>query len=341
MINRKYAYKTPKTLLEAYTLKKKEKNAHFIAGGSDYVPLLKYNLKSPDSLISLSGLNCLNLISEENGIYIGALVTLREIACNQIIRHKLPSLAEAARRVASPQIRVMGTIAGNILQDRRCFYFNQTSDWRRELPVCYKLGGEVCLQIKKANTCRAIYYSDLAPVLASLDAKAELFSETNREISVKELIKEHVDRNGGIESHDFIIKGFKIPLVTGDMFTKFYKFALRDSLNFAILNVSVNASIENGVASISIFVGCASPYLIELKETATFISDQIGNIKSVKGNAGEIALTELSRNSELIREAGITIKTKKSCFTNIVEIVCELIDWLEKRKAVTSNSHKL
>ena len=106
------------------------------------------------------------------------MVTLKEMATHPLIqRHTSPLLSRGARRVASPQIRNLATIGGNLLQETRCLYFNQSEYWRKNISPCLKLGGEVCHQVSKSNTCRALYYSDTAPVLLAFDAQAEIRRE--------------------------------------------------------------------------------------------------------------------------------------------------------------------
>lgn len=97
---------------------------------------------------------------------------MRELARSELINTRCAAVAQAAAVTASPQIRNIATTAGNVMQDRRCIYFNQSEQWRGALPLCYKTGGEVCHQIPNSPVCRAIYYSDLATALIALDAEA-------------------------------------------------------------------------------------------------------------------------------------------------------------------------
>lgn len=235
------------------------------------------------------------------------------------------ALAQAARRVASPQIRNIGTIGGNVLQDRRCMYFNQSEDWRSNLAPCFKIGGDICHQAPKSEICRALYYSDIAPVLLDLDAEAEIFDGKLRRISVSELIESHVDRNGLLKTHDFILKGFYIPYLPENSWTKFEKYSLRASIDFPIMNIAIRYSHnkENRVAKI--IVGAVSPMPIELTDTEAMIIDKLDKLKESKDDIANFALSELTKKSQLIRETGVSIKVKRNTFKNILRAVDDLI----------------
>lgn len=146
MILARYEYYRPSTVEEAVSMLKKENT--IIAGGSDVMPQLKTATIAPEALIDLSKISEMHTVEEtDDGIYIGAMVTLSHLAKNELILRKLVALSQAARNVASPQIRNRGTVGGNLMQARRCFYYNQTKEWRRGIPVCFKVGGDRCIQI--------------------------------------------------------------------------------------------------------------------------------------------------------------------------------------------------
>jgi CO/xanthine dehydrogenase FAD-binding subunit len=325
MIKSDFVYLTPESLSIAYEQKKEHINSAYLAGGTDYIPLLKYNLKEPSFIISLDRIPELKrTINEEKYLYIGAMTTLREVYENKLITELFPSLSSAARKVASPQLRNAGTIGGNILQDRRCLYFNQSGDWRKNIERCYKVGGCVCLQAPNSDVCRALYYSDIAPVLISLDAEAELFDGKLIRIPIKEVIKKHVELNGILNTHDYILTGFYIPYLQKKSWLKFEKYSLRDSLNFAIMNVGVRYSQKADNPVIKIIVGAVSPKPLELTDTENMIIDRLYNLKNIKDEIAEFALTELTKKSHVVGETGISIKVKRNNFKNILNIIDEL-----------------
>lgn len=191
MILARYEYYRPSTVEEAVSMLKKENT--IIAGGSDVMPQLKTATIAPEALIDLSKISEMHTVEEtDDGIYIGAMVALSHLAKNELILRKLIALSQAARNVASPQIRNRGTVGGNLMQARRCFYYNQTKEWRRGIPVCFKVGGDRCIQIPNSPVCRAIYYSDMAPALIAYGAQALVHTaEGSQLVSCQELMETH------------------------------------------------------------------------------------------------------------------------------------------------------
>src|SRR6516164_4206494 len=147
-----------------------------MAGGYDSLSWFKERIKRPKAVVDLSGIAELKGIRESaDGIEIGALTTLTELAGNPVIKAKYRVLADAATKVASPQIRNQGTLGGNASQDARCLYY------RYGLP-CYRAGGNTCFAdtpegvnrehaLFDIDRCVAVSQSDTAPALVALDAK--------------------------------------------------------------------------------------------------------------------------------------------------------------------------
>jgi xanthine dehydrogenase YagS FAD-binding subunit len=155
-------------------------DAWVLAGGLDSFDWLKDRIKKPKVVVDLSGIGELRGIRASgndgsDGIEIGAMTTLTELANHPIIRQKFDLLAQAAELVASPQIRNQGTVGGNVSQDTRCWYYR--SGW-----PCYRAGGNICYAdspegrnrehaILHADRCVAVNPSDSAPAFIALDAK--------------------------------------------------------------------------------------------------------------------------------------------------------------------------
>src|SRR6201984_2593592 len=115
-----------------------ESDALVLAGGLDSMDWLKDRIRKPKAVVDLSGIDELRGIREtSDGVHIGAMTTLTEVAQNPVIRQKYGVLAQASELVASPQIRNQGTIGGNISQDTRCWYYR--AGW-----PCYRAGGDTC-----------------------------------------------------------------------------------------------------------------------------------------------------------------------------------------------------
>src|SRR6058998_1603682 len=157
-------------------LDKHGSDALVLAGGLDSMDWLKDRLKRPKVVVDLSQIKELKGVREAGGgIEIGAMTPLTEIVRNPIVREKFSLLMDAAELVASPQIRNVGTIGGNVSQDTRCWYYR--GGW-----TCYRAGGNICYAdtptalnrehaIFDADRCVAVNPSDTAPALVALDAQ--------------------------------------------------------------------------------------------------------------------------------------------------------------------------
>ena len=166
----------PSSVEETQSLLQQNRDAWVLAGGLDSFDWLKDRIKKPGVVVDLSGVNELKGIRESaNGIEIGAMATLSEVAQHPLLKEKYSVLSEAAELVASPQIRNQGTIGGNVSQDTRCWYYR--AGW-----PCYRAGGNICYAdtpvarnrehaILHAERCVAVNVSDTAPALIALDAK--------------------------------------------------------------------------------------------------------------------------------------------------------------------------
>jgi xanthine dehydrogenase YagS FAD-binding subunit len=157
-------------------LQQHESDALVLAGGLDSMDWLKDRIRKPKVVVDLGGIDELRGIRETpDGVHIGAMTTLTEVAQNAVIRQKYGVLAQASEVVASPQIRNQGTVGGNVSQDTRCWYYR--AGW-----PCYRAGGNICYAdtpvgrnrehaILHAERCIAVNPSDTAPALIALDAK--------------------------------------------------------------------------------------------------------------------------------------------------------------------------
>ena len=150
--------------------------AWVLGGGMDSFDWLKDRTKRPSVVVDLSQISELRGIKEANGgLEIGATTTLTEVVNHPVVKAKFALLAEAAEMVASPQIRNQATLAGNVSQDTRCWYYR--SGWS-----CYRAGGNICYAdtptainrehaILQQDRCVAVSPSDTAPALIALDAE--------------------------------------------------------------------------------------------------------------------------------------------------------------------------
>src|SRR5512146_1558103 len=162
------------------------------AGGIDLMDRLKERLDAPSRLVNLRSVRGLDAVRERAGrIEIGSMVTLARLAEHELVRAKLPALAEAAGSAATPNVRNAATVGGNLLQRPRCWYFRQEAfPCRRKRGVtCFALEGRNVYHGVFANdVCAMVHPSDTATILAAHGARAEIASRgASRQVDVEHL----------------------------------------------------------------------------------------------------------------------------------------------------------
>lgn len=180
-----FEYVEPASLEQAtQLLTQVGRHAMLIAGGTDLMPSMRQGMFKPKVVVSLRAIDALHEIrrDEHGDLSIGALATLRSVESHAEIQGGFPLIAYAAAQVASPTIRRMATVGGNLCLDTRCYYYNQYDDWRSCSTPCLKMGGEFCKASPggKARKCFASFSADLAPTLVALDASVTLLSERGK-----------------------------------------------------------------------------------------------------------------------------------------------------------------
>jgi len=148
----KFEYLSPTTIEEACrALDQYGPEGRIMAGGTDIIAAAKLRNIQPTYIISLKGIDGLKGITyqEEEGLKIGAMTPLFHVRKDPLIREHYHALAQAAAAVGFPQIQRMGTLGGNLCLNTRCYFYNQSSNWRKHRPVCLKMGGDVCHVVSK------------------------------------------------------------------------------------------------------------------------------------------------------------------------------------------------
>jgi 4-hydroxybenzoyl-CoA reductase subunit beta len=252
-----FEYRAPRTVAEAAKILAGEGPAAMaVAGGTDLLPNMKRRHQAPKVLVSLRGIPELKSL---NGAF-GAAVTL-----NEIVRYeKTPAaLRQAAAQVATPQIRNMGTLGGNLCLDTRCNYYNQTYEWRKAIDFCLKKDGKICWVATASKRCVAVSSTDTAPALIALNALVKLESaQGEREIPVESLYK-----NDGIDylsrRPDEILTAVRVP---AGWKSTYWKLRRRGSFDFPILGVAAALKFENDTiteARIALGAVASRPFLVE------------------------------------------------------------------------------
>jgi xanthine dehydrogenase YagS FAD-binding subunit len=245
----------PTTVADAIALlDQHKKDAWKLAGGNDSLSWFKDRIKRPKVVVDVSAVAEMKGIKETaDGIEIGALTTLTEIEKNPLVTKSYRLLADAASKVASPQIRNTGTIGGNVSQDARCWYY------RSGLP-CYRAGGNTCFAdtpegqnrehaIFDANRCVAVSPSDLAPVIVALDAKLVIRNAKGERVVPAEefFIGPRIDITSmtQMQPEDLLV-AIRIPKQWAGARFYFEKVADRNTWDFPLVNVAVAVKADAG-----------------------------------------------------------------------------------------------
>ena len=270
-------------------------NASVIAGGTDILGAMRFEILPgyPEILVNLKSIPGLEYIKEEAGMLkIGALTRLEDIAKSDAVRSRYTALATAAHRTASPHIREMGTIGGNVCQLTRCWYFRNPDNRFN----CIRKGGKKCYAITGENRyhsifgavkgCMAVNPSDTAPALVALNAKIK----TSKRIIEAQDFWDMVKPGSTILAMDEIVTEIQVPTPARGVKSSFIKFAIRSSIDFPIVNCA--AMIGKGEARICLNAVHNRPYrvsnaeeLIKGKSINEKNADAAGSAAIVKAKA--------------------------------------------------------
>jgi 4-hydroxybenzoyl-CoA reductase subunit beta len=252
-----FEHRAPRSVAEAAQILAGEgPRAMLIAGGTDLLPNMKRRHQAPQVLVSLRNIPSLKNL---NGTF-GAGLSLSEVVESE----KTPTaLRQAAAQVATPHLRNMGTLGGNLCLDTRCNYYNQTYEWRKAIDFCLKVDGKVCWVATASKRCVAVSSTDTAPALIALDAAVTLVSSSGeRSVKVGDLYK-----NDGIEylsrRPDEILTEVKVP---DGWKSTYWKLRRRGSFDFPILGVAAALKFEKETitdARIALGAVASRPFLVE------------------------------------------------------------------------------
>ncbi|MGH9546886.1 MAG: FAD binding domain-containing protein [Terriglobales bacterium] len=274
----------PNSIADAQKLLEQHgQDAWVLAGGLDSFDWLKDRIKKPKAVVDLSGIDEIKGIrTTPDGIEIGAMTTLTEVAQNPVVQQKYGLLAQAVELVASPQIRNQGTLGGNVSQDARCWYYR--AGW-----PCYRAGGNICYAdtpvgrnrehaILHAERCVAVNPSDSAPALIALDAKFVVRTAQGERVVDAEdyflgpdidITRMHILQPGDL------LTAIRIPAAWAGTQFYFEKVRDRNVWDFPLLNVaSAMALTGNRIERIRIAVNGAAARPLRLKAVEDAVRGQ-------------------------------------------------------------------
>ncbi|HZH26899.1 MAG TPA: xanthine dehydrogenase family protein subunit M [Azospirillaceae bacterium] len=195
-----FAYLASGSVPDAVAHAARRPHAVFIAGGTDLLQLLQERVEAPSEVIDINRLPLQGIETDGEALRIRALVTLADAAAHPAIRDRFPAIAEALEETASPQVRNMATVAGNLLQRTRCLYFrDNTTPCNKRTPGagCSAMDGvnRMNAVLGVSDHCIAAHPSDLAVALLALDARLRLHGpDGSRDMAVADLHREPGDR---------------------------------------------------------------------------------------------------------------------------------------------------
>jgi len=264
----------PKSLDEAMALiAKHDGELKVVAGGTDLLPSMKQKLFTPPYVLDLRSVRELSGIRSlaGNGVEIGALTTLSAIEHSPIIRRQYPVLYEAVKTVASPVLRNMGTIGGNVCLDTRCLWYNQSLLWRKSCGFCLKKDGNLCHVAPGGSFCWAAFSGDTPPALLCLGAELEIAGPDGVR---RTPLSEFYVNDGIVRLHlasSEIVTRVRLPENVAGWRGSYSKLRVRGSIDYPLAGVAVALKVNAGRiedARVAITAVNPAPHLIKDADAA-------------------------------------------------------------------------
>ena len=222
-----------------------------LAGGTDLIPSMRQKLFEPEFVLDIRHIAELKGVraAPGQGVTIGALTTLSELERSAFLRQHYPVLTEAAATVASPVLRNMGTIGGNICLDTRCLWYNQSLTWRKGCGFCIKKDGNLCHVAPGGSKCWAAFSGDTPPALLCLNAEVEIAGATGgRRIPLADFYTGIGDNYRKLEANEILTRVF-LPEASADYRGVYRKLRIRGSIDYPLAGVAVAMKRANGHVS--------------------------------------------------------------------------------------------
>ena len=265
-----FTLQRPASLAEAAGLLAAQPAARLVAGGTDLLPNLRRGLERPPVLIDLSGLGGFDLVQEapDGSILLGAGLTLAAITTNALVLSRLPALAEAAGAAAGPGHRSAATLGGNLCQDTRCVYYNQSEWWRASNKYCLKRGGETCHVAPQGARCHAAFSGDLAPVLLALGAQVELQSaKSHRNLPLNDLYRDDGAAHLTLQPDELMVR-VRVPAAAPGLACGYRKARVRGAMDFPLAAVAIALAQEQGrIVSLTVALSGTNSHPLLLEGT--------------------------------------------------------------------------
>ncbi len=294
-------------------------NIRVLAGGTDLIPSMRQKLFEPEYVLDLRGIRELCGIrpQADGTVEIGALTTLRAIERSTYLRQHFPVLTEAASTVASPVLRNMGTLGGNICLDTRCLWYNQSLAWRKGCGFCIKKDGDLCHVAPGGKKCWAAFSGDTPPALLCLNAQIEIVdAKGSRRVPLHDFYTGDGVTYRKLLPTELVTRVF-LPAESADCHGIYRKLRVRGSIDYPLAGVAVLLKRSNGhVADARIGLTAVNPAPVLVKGITELLRGKIVD-EALAEAAGDIAartakpLTTSALTPEYRREM-IRVFTKRA-----------------------------
>ena len=290
-----------------------------LAGGTDIIPSMRQKLFEPECVVDLRGIGEIRGImpQPDGGAEIGALTTIRTIERSDFLREHYPVLAEAAGTVASPVLRNMGTIGGNICLDTRCLWYNQSLTWRKGCGFCIKKDGDLCHVAPGGTKCWAAFSGDTPPALLCLKAEIEIAGPSGtRRVPLADFYTGLGDNYRKLQANELVTRVF-LPASSKDYHGVYRKLRVRGSIDYPLAGVAVVLKRSNGhVSDARIGITAVNPAPLLVKGASELLAGKAVD-EALAEAAGDLAakiskpLTTSALTPEYRREM-IRVFTKRA-----------------------------
>lgn len=269
----------PRSLDEALGhLAKLCSNIRILAGGTDLIPSMRQRLFEPEFVLDLRGIADLKGIKPhvDGGADIGALTTIRAVERSDFLRRTYPVLTEAAAAVASPVLRNMGTLGGNICLDTRCLWYNQSLTWRKGCGFCIKKDGDLCHVAPGGTKCWAAFSGDTPPALLCLKAEIEIASPSgSRRIPLADFYTGIGDSYRKLQANEILTRVF-LPASSAGYRGVYRKLRVRGSIDYPLAGVAVVMKRANGhIADARVGITAVNPSPLIVKEATEVLAGKV------------------------------------------------------------------
>lgn len=226
--------------------------ARVLAGGSDLIVNIKHGMQQSDRIVWLGKIPELKQMTYSgDGLRIGAMCTLADLATSEVVRNWQPALVNAVLSIASPAIRNSATVGGNLCLDTRCIYYDQSEFWRCALDGCLKLsiksgdGDCICHAAPASETCAAVFSSDLAPILIALGASIHLVGPGGGRRTALENLYRNDGRNHLTLEPGEILVDVQVPPTQPGTRSIHRKIRSRSSIDFPQANIGLSICLDS------------------------------------------------------------------------------------------------